>query len=142
MSKNDSHDTEIPATESTLQRVRELRRALLRLHKTLLDTERAAYEQAHGNVSSGELLQLVINHEQFAWLHSISELIVRIDEMLDADKPVMNSDAESLLAQACSLVKPSETGSEFERRYHAALQREPAVVLAHRDVTKMLPADA
>jgi hypothetical protein len=62
--------------------------------------------------------------------------------MLDADEPVTNSDAESLLAQSRSLLKPSETGNEFERRYYAALQGEPAVVLAHRDVTKILPADA
>jgi len=46
----------------------------------LLDTERITYEQVHGRVSSGE--QLVINHEQFAWLHRISELVVQIDEML------------------------------------------------------------
>jgi hypothetical protein len=84
------------------------------------------------------LLQLVINHEQFAWLHSISELIVRIDEMLDVDEPVMTGDAGTLLAQARALLKPSETGDEFERRYYAALQREPAVVLAHREVTTIL----
>jgi len=46
------------------------------------ETERIAYEQVRGRVSSGELLQLVIEHEQFAWLHRISELVVQIDEML------------------------------------------------------------
>ena len=69
-------------SEVTSQLLRDLRRELLRLHKTLLDSETAAYEQARGSVTRGELLQLVINHEQFAWLHTISELIVRIDEML------------------------------------------------------------
>ena len=135
---NETIPNDSPAPELTLQSLRELRRGLLHLHKALLDTERAAYEQVYGSVSSGELLQLVINHEQFAWLHSISELIVRIDEMLDVDKPVMTGDAGTLLAQARALLKPSETGGEFERRYYAALQREPAVVLAHRDVTKIL----
>jgi hypothetical protein len=135
---NETIPNDSPAPELTLQSLRELRRGLPHLHKALLDTERAAYEQVYGSVSSGELLQLVINHEQFAWLHSISELIVRIDEMLDVDKPVMTGDAGTLLAQARALLKPSETGGEFERRYYAALQREPAVVLAHRDVTKIL----
>jgi hypothetical protein len=135
---NETIPNDSPAPELTLQSLRELRRGLLHLHKALLDTERAAYEQVYGSVSSGELLQLVINHEQFAWLHSISELIVRIDEMLDVDEPVMTGDAGTLLAQARALLKPSETGGEFERRYYAALQREPAVVLAHRDVTKIL----
>src|SRR4030088_390798 len=68
-------------SEVTSQTLRDLRRGLLRLHKTLLDQETAAYEAARGSVARGELLQLVISHEQFAWLHTISELIVRIDEM-------------------------------------------------------------
>ncbi len=59
-------------------RLQRLRRGLLRLHKVLLDGERERYEQVFGRVaSSGALLQLVIHDEQFAWLRSISELIVR-----------------------------------------------------------------
>ena len=61
----------------------ELRPALLDLHKTLLDWERIGYERAHGRQSSGELLQLLLSNPQFSWLHSISELIVRIDEALE-----------------------------------------------------------
>ena len=118
--------------------MRELRLGLLRLHKTLLDDERLAYERVYGQVTSGELLQLVINHEQFAWLRSISEFIVRIDEMLDADEPVTNADAESLLNQARALLKPSEDGADFERKYFAALQRDPDILLAHREITKTL----
>ncbi len=84
------------APTNVLKRVGELRRALLRLHKTLLDSERGVYEQLYGRVSSWELLQLVINHQHFAWLHAISEFIVRIDEMLDAPEPLTTRDAESL----------------------------------------------
>jgi hypothetical protein len=120
------------------KRLASLRRALLRLHKVLLDDERAAYERARGRVSAGEMLQLVISDEQFAWLHSISELIVSIDEMLDAEEPATAEDAESLFAQARRLLKPSETGSEFGQKYYAALQREPDAVLAHREVTTLL----
>jgi hypothetical protein len=124
--------------EATRQRLMSLRRALLRLHKALLDDERLAYERVYGQVTGGELLQLVINHEQFAWLHSISELIVSIDEMLDAEEPMTSADAESLFTQARTLLKPSEDGTDFERKYYAALQREPDIVLAYREVTKIL----
>jgi hypothetical protein len=124
--------------EAARQRLTNLRRALLRLHKALLDDERLAYERVYGQVKSGELLQLVINHEQFAWLHSISELIVSIDEMLDAEEPATDADAESLLTQTRALLKPSEEGAAFERKYYAALQRDPDIVLAHREVTKTL----
>lgn len=130
-----------PAPERALKRLRDLRRGLLHLHKVLLDLERAAYEQVTGRVSSGELLQLVISHEQFAWLHSISELIVRIDELLDSDEPATTGEANSLLAQARAMLKPSETGGEFERKYYAAIQRDPDVVLTHREVMLILSAD-
>jgi uncharacterized protein YydD (DUF2326 family) len=45
-------------------RLSELRIKLLGLHKLLLDTERFTYEQVRGQVSRGELLQLVIRHLQ------------------------------------------------------------------------------
>ena len=127
-----------PAQEAVPRRMRELRTGLLRLHKALLEAERSAYERVYGQVSGGELLQLAINHEQFAWLRPFSELIVRIDEMLDADEPATGSDAESLLAQARALLRPAEEGTDFERRYYAALQSDPDIVLAHREVAKIL----
>ncbi|HKZ00736.1 MAG TPA: hypothetical protein VJ180_00760 [Pyrinomonadaceae bacterium] len=131
--------TKVP--EALLQQLRDLRRGLLHLHKILLNQERADYEKARGSVSSGELLQLVINHEQFAWLHSISELIVQIDEALDADMPITSDEAKSLLGQARKLLNPSEFGNTFEQRYHSALQRESAAVLAHREVTRILSSN-
>jgi hypothetical protein len=126
------------APEIMLNRLRELRMGLLNLHKLLLDAEREAYEHVHGKVTSGQLLQLVISHEQFAWLHAISEFIVRIDEMLYADEPVTATNAESFFVQARQLLKPSETGNEFQQRYDGALQREPDAIFMHRDLMKIL----
>jgi hypothetical protein len=127
-----------PVPEAVLRRMRELRLVLLRLHKTLLDAERATYEKAHGQTTGGELLQLVINHEQFAWLHPVSELIVRIDEMLDAVEPATAEDAEALLVGVRALLRPSEAGGGFGQKYFAAMQQWPEVVLAHREVTRLL----
>ncbi|MCA1568160.1 MAG: hypothetical protein LC803_21460 [Acidobacteria bacterium] len=131
-----------PVPETVLRRMRELRLSLLRLHKALLDAEREVYERVHGQVTGGELLQLVINHEQFVWLRPVSELIVRIDEMLDVDEPATADDAETLLAGARSLLTPSEAGGGFGQKYFAAIQQTPDVVLAHREVTRLLPADS
>ena len=70
----------------TPAQLKTLRDRLLQLHKTLLDSDRAAYERAYGPVgSSGEWLQLVLGHEHFAWLRPFSGLIVRIDEWLAGD---------------------------------------------------------
>jgi hypothetical protein len=135
----DSSSGNRAAVKATLTRLRDLRRGLLRLHKRLLDAERAWYEQAHGRVSStGEMLQLVIHDEQFAWLHSISELIVRIDEALDMEEPMTEDGADALFAETRTLLTPSETGDEFARKYFAALQSDPEIILTHREVVQFL----
>jgi hypothetical protein len=76
----------------------------------------------------------------FAWLHSLSELVVRIDEMLDAKEPLKESDAVAVIDQARVLLSPSETGSGFQKKYFSSLQESPEVVLAHADVVKHLGA--
>lgn len=124
------------------QLLSELRIKLLRLHKHLLDTERVTYEQVRGQVSRGELLQLAINHEQFAWLHRLSELIVQIDELLHADEPVTSDAIAALITDVRILLTPDEMGDEFAMKYDAAFQRNPDVVLAHADVVRLLATDA
>ena len=123
------------------QYLRDLRNKLLHLHACLLDTERIAYEQVRGRVSSGELLQIVIDSEQFAPLHRISELIVQIDETLQADEPISLEIVQDLVAYIRTLLTPSEVGNGFSRKYYNALQREPAVVLAHAEVIKLLASN-
>jgi hypothetical protein len=114
---------------------------LLRLHKVLLDDERAAYERVQGRMNGGEMLQLVIHDERFAWLHPVSELVVQVDEMLDADEPATNENARDLIAQARRLLVPSEEGDTFGKKYHSALQREPSVVMAHPTVMQLSRQD-
>jgi hypothetical protein len=48
------------------------------------------------------------------------------------------ADAAALVDQVEKLLTPSETGEAFARRYYEALQRQPAVVLAHADVRRAL----
>lgn len=120
-----------------VHRLVDLRLGLLRLHKLLLEMERINYEKVHGQVNSGELLQLVLNHPQFNWLRMISALVVEIDEALDGDEPATMGDFENLIGQA-RLLFVSPENEEFKTRYQAALQREPDVVMAHSVVMKLL----
>jgi len=125
--------------ESTLQRLNQLRLPLLHLHKTLLDLEREAYERAHGRVdNSYAVLQLVMHDPWFAWLRSLSELMVQIDEMLDGKEPLKESEAIAVIDQARVLLTPSETGSGFQKKYFSSLQESPDVVLAHSEAVKHL----
>src|SRR5438874_5056033 len=118
--------------------LKDLRHALLRLHKTLLDWERAAYERVHGRQSSNALLDALLQDPQFAWLRPISQLVVRIDEMLEDDVPPGDKDLEVVLAHVRDLTRPDETGNAYEQRYFAALQQNPDAVFAHRDVVALV----
>jgi hypothetical protein len=120
------------------ERLTKLRNGLLPLHKHLLDSERGAYERDLAPiVTTGQFLDLVLNDPWFGWLRELSQLIVVIDETLDLDEPATAEDAARLISQARTLVSPSEVGTGFARRYYYAMQRDPGVVLAHRDMMKV-----
>jgi hypothetical protein len=124
--------------DSTTQRLNDLRNGLLRLHKSLLDSERAAYERDVERISTtGQFLNLVLNDPWFNWLRYLSQFIVVVDETLDSKEPVTSEDADRLIARARELVSPSEEGTGFARRYFEGMQRDPAVVLAHRDMVQV-----
>ena len=99
--------------------------------------EPADFELVSGRFTSGELLQLVINHAQFAWLRQISALVVQMDEMLSGEEPAPKRDVDNLLDQARSLLT-SPADEAFREKYQAALQREPAAVMAHSEIVKLL----
>ena len=117
----------------------DLRLALLRLHKTLLDWERGGYERIHGRQSSNDLLNALLNDPQFAWLRPISQLIVRIDELLgEKTPPPMRNDVDAVVSQVKALTSPNADGNIYERRYDTVLQEHPDAVFAHRDVLTLL----
>jgi len=117
----------------------DLRRALLPLHKTLLEWERKTYEREHGRkMGAGELLQIIMTAPQFAWLHPISEVIVRIDQALDGEAPDTAVDVDAIIIQARRLVAPDPTEKPYAQRYLTALQEVPDVVVAHGKVTAIL----
>jgi hypothetical protein len=115
-----------------------LRARLTRLHKMLLDDERALYEAAHGPVASGPaLLQLVLYHEQFAWLRALSGMIATIDAAFDeTEGPLTDAQVEAFFRAAYALLR-SGGDSPFETKYRETLQRSPDVVMAHAAVVKL-----
>jgi hypothetical protein len=137
-----SHGSHAPLFQDQMRRkIGALRRALLELHKALIEAERMTYERIHGRVdSTGQLLQLVLHDGWFTWLHPLSQLVVRIDEMLDDKEQDTIVDMDLLLAEIKILLRPSEQGDGFARSYYEALQRAPDVVLAHSQVKQLLTA--
>lgn len=114
-----------------------LRQALLRLHKSLLEMERREYEKQHGAVSTGELFRLVVDNAQFAWLHNISEFVVRIDEALAAEEDVTDTDAHVAISLARKIFAPTESGDSFQKKYFDAIQSDPTVVMEHAELVRL-----
>lgn len=122
-------------------RLAEVRHGLLDLHKALLDAERERYERIHGKVTAGKMLQLAFQDAQFAWLRSLSELIVRIDELLET-REASDSDLANLLTTARALLATSGQSSNFAREYDAALEGDPHIAVLHGRVVRALDAQA
>jgi hypothetical protein len=117
----------------------DIRRGLLGLHKALIVAEQVTYERINGRVgSTGKLLQLVLNDPWFTWLHPLSQMVVRIDELLEDDAELTDVEVAHFLTEVRALIRPSEQGDGFERSYYEALQREPDVIFAHVEVKKLL----
>ena len=109
------------------------------LHKALLEDSRTAYELDRGRIpTTATLLQLVIHDPWFAWLRPLSETVVRIDVMLLPEAEATEADGVTLLEQVERLLSPAEGVEPFAERYSEALQRQPAVIMAHGDVRRVL----
>jgi hypothetical protein len=119
-------------------RLEEVRHALLALHKALVDSERVTYEKTVGAIRSpNQFLQLLTTDPWFAWLQPLSQLIVSMDEALDAKEPLTAAAVDAVVKQAEVLMSPSESGEGFGRHYFDAMQRDPDVVIAHADLMKL-----
>ncbi|HEU6448537.1 MAG TPA: hypothetical protein VFV23_08885 [Verrucomicrobiae bacterium] len=121
------------------ERLQQIRNALLKLHKTLVDSERATYEKTFGKIPSpNHFLRLLTNDPWFAWLHPVSLLIVSMDEALDEKEPLTGEKVEALAKESIVLLVASESGQDFSRHYFEALQRDPDVVFAHAEISRIL----
>lgn len=130
-----------PQDSALRQPLLDLRHSLLDLHKKLIESERAVYEANIGRIESPHhFFQLLTHDPWFAWLRPVSQLIVAIDEALDAQEPLTSANVDALINESVFLLIPAKSGGEFGERYMAALQRDPQVVLAHAQVAKRIPS--
>lgn len=127
----------IRPTDPVRQRFVDVRRALLRLHKALVDSERAVYESREGAVSNGVFLQLLLQDPFFAWLRPYSGLLAAMDGALAADDGLDPSAARGFLVELRALVR-DEGEAVAETRYAEALRRDPNVLYAHAELARRL----
>jgi guanosine-3',5'-bis(diphosphate) 3'-pyrophosphohydrolase len=120
-----------------------LRRALLELHKTLLDAQRVRYEREHGRIESrGEFLDLVLRDEFFEWLRVLSALIAQLDELTALDKVDDESkdagaEMRSVIDKLRALVR-FEGNRGFTDPYREIIEAVPDALVAHVQLSRLL----
>ena len=113
---------------------------LLRLHKALLEAEKASYEHEHGRIKNNmEFFGLVLNNEWFQWLRPMSGLIAEVDEAMGNKNEAITADSaitylESI--QKLVIVNPTDKGDAL--RYYEAIERDPDVARLHVELAQIL----
>ena len=119
------HTPDTPERAELRAALRELSKALLPLHRALIEAARDDYAFAYGtSVGPAQLLQLVTDDPFFAWLKPMTSLIVEIDEMVRVDfEPQAARDVAGRVEQLFE--------GAFNERYVPLLQRDVDVAVAH-----------
>ena len=126
------HTPDTPERAELRAALRELSKALLPLHRALIESARDDYAFAYGkSVGPAQLLRLVTDDPFFAWLKPMTSLIVEIDEMARVD-----FDAAGARAVAARVEQLFE--GAFSERYVPLLQRDVDAAIAHAAMRRAL----
>jgi hypothetical protein len=125
-------------TKTDISKHDKLRRALLQLHKTLLDAQRIRYERENGRVESrGELLDLALEDASFEWLRVLSALIARLDELAEVDDRDASGEMRGVIERLRTLVR-FEGNDGFTGPYREIIEAVPDALVAHVQLSRLL----
>ena len=127
------HTPDDPARAELRAALREVSKALIPLHKSLIDAARDEYVTfGLGEVATpSQLLRLVQEDPFFAWLKPITALIVDIDEMVRVD---FTPDDIAAIARRLDAMFGGAVDPQFAERYVPLLQRDVDIAIGHAAV--------
>src|ERR1043165_6165992 len=126
------HTPDTPERAELRTSLGELSKALLPLHRVLIQVARDDYAFAHGKtVTPPQLLQLVTDDPFFAWLKPMTSIIVDIDEMT-------RTDFEADAARGMAARVEQLFDAALNERYLPLLQRDVDVAIAHAAMRRAL----
>lgn len=123
------------------ERLRDGRNLLLKLHKNLVDHERAIWEGINGPVTSGQFLNVLLEDKDFVWLRKFSTLIVDIDEMFAQKDGFPDEAVDIHLAKLRQLISMDDEDEDFKAKYQAALQQDLDAAARQGDLKSILAGD-
>jgi 23S rRNA G2445 N2-methylase RlmL len=126
------HTPDDPARAALRSALREMSRALIPLHRGLIEATKSDYSFAYSPIDTpAELLRLVQADPFFEWLKPVTTLIVDIDEIVRTD--FQNSDVKAIVERAERMFG-GDAENKFSSRYVPILQRDVDVAIFHADV--------
>lgn len=120
------------------ERLKGARNLLLKLHKNLVDHERAIWEGINGPATSGQFLNVLLEHKDFAWLRKFSTLIVDIDEMFAQKDGYAVESVDLHLEKLHQLISMADEDEDFKAKYQAALQQDLDAAASQGDLRSLL----
>jgi glutamate carboxypeptidase len=132
---NKSDSNQAPILREQVQRVREV---LLELHRALLAWESENYARDRGPLARQELLRLLLESSEFAWLRPISTLIADMDVLIDADHVPSAWAYKDLLNRTVQMLQFADETTEFTRKYREALQQSLDSAGRHGELRALL----
>ena len=129
-------------TESTRELLKTLSKAMLRLHKKLLEQAKEDYEARNGKISSVNVyFQLVIDDPHFAWLRKLSSLVALIDEATSLRRPASEEEAVALVSEAEIILNFQDQDQEFNDRFQSSLALNRDAVIIYNETIKLFGSD-
>lgn len=132
------HTPDDPARAAQREGLRAISKALIPLHRALINGVRDDYALANELMEPlipTRLLGLINDDPFFAWLKPMTALIVDIDEMARRDFEPADYDA---VRQRVEQLVGTEPDDAFAERYLPLLQREVDVAIGHVTARKAL----
>ena len=122
-------------------RLREGRNLLLKLHKNLVDHERAIWEGINGQTTAAQFLNVLLEDPDFVWLRKFSTLIVDIDEMFAQKDGFPDEVVDLHLRKLRELITMNDEDEAFRAKYQAALQQDLDAAARQGDLRLLLGSD-
>jgi hypothetical protein len=127
------HTPDSPERAALRQALRELSKAILPLHRALIDAAKDDYAFAVAPVKPAQLLQLLTDDPFFAWLKPVTALIVDIDEMARTD---FETEDVTAIADRADQLFGAKSDDAFARQYVLMLQRDVNIAIGHAALRK------
>lgn len=120
--------------------LKEIREQLLQLHKALMEYQKRAYESTVSPIQNpNHYYQLVVSDESFAWLKTLSALVISMDELLESTEAKPEAEINQIAKYTKTTLTTTGGGNgAFGTKYTEALKKDEAVAALHANLMKLI----